>query len=203
MDSQITRTQTARHHVLFTTELLEAILLEVPNRDLLGSVQRVCVFFYNTISSSIALQQALFFIPRTTPYALQRNPLLLAQSWSDYMDHRIPRSRAAGDVPSAFYPWHNNLDFTAVDWDAYRKIRVPYERPEASWRRMFVSQPPVTVLEADGKNGFWGLKCSTGLTMGMLERNWMVDWTGFMIGTGRPRLSVVVNASPFTKNRWW
>jgi hypothetical protein len=203
MDIQTSKIQTAAHRVLFTTELLEAILLELPYRDLLVNAQRVCVYFHHTINASVALQQALFFVPCSTQYTLQRNPLLFTQSWSDYMDRRIPRSRASNGTPGAFYPWHNNLDFTAVDWSEYQKIRGPYGRPEASWRRMFVSQPPVTVLEADVKSGFWGLKCSTGLTMDMLERNWMVDWTGFIVGSGRPKLSVVVNASPFTKHRWW
>jgi hypothetical protein len=200
MASQITKTQTAVHRVLFTPELLEAVLLEVPYHDLLASAQRVCAFFFETVNSSITLQQALFFVPRAAPYVPERNPLLLTQSWSDYMEHRIPRRIEPGDGPSAYYPWYNNLDFTAIDWHAYRKIRDPYEREEASWRKMFISQPPVTILEADAKIGFWGLRCNTGLTMGMLERKWRVDWSGYIIG--RPRLSVVVNTSPYLKKTW-
>lgn len=205
MDSNITTIKTATHRVIFTTELLEAILIQMPNMDILAHAQRVCVFFYNTINSSIALQRALFFVPCTTQYTLERNPALLTASWADYMDHRIPRSmpRASNCAPEAYYPWHNNLDLTAVDWDAYRRIREPYQRADASWRRMFVSQPPVTVLETDCKSGFWDLKCGSGLTMDMLERNWMVDWTGYISDRGRPELSVVVNASLFKMCRWW
>lgn len=202
MASQI-RKETAVHRVLFTTELLEAILLEVPYHDLLAGVQRVCAFFLETVSSSIALQQALFFAPCATPYGLERNPLLFTQSWSDYMEHRIPRRIELGGGSSAFYPWYNDLDLTAIDWNAYRRIRDPYQREEASWRRMFISQPPVTILEADAEIGFWGLRCNTGLTMGMLERKWRVDWSGYIIGSGRPHLSVVVNTSPYLKKTWW
>lgn len=208
MATEITKARTATHRVIYTTELLEAILLQLPNKDILVHVQRVCLYFYNTISRSVALQHHLFFLPcpRRFTTTIHRNPFLYARSWTDYIDHRIPKysPMSTSGPPPSFYPWHNDLDLTAVDWEAYRKLRVPFERPEASWRRMYVSQPPVTTLEADSTTGFWGLRCTTGLTLGMLEANWMVDWTGLIIRAGRPNLSVVINASPiFEEDKWW
>ena len=50
--------------VFSTVELLEAILLRVPQRDLLLS-QAVCQMFRDTIKGSIKLQQMLFFAPET------------------------------------------------------------------------------------------------------------------------------------------
>jgi hypothetical protein len=48
--------------ILKTTELLEAILLELPPRDIIVS-QRISTRFLDTIKGSLKLQRALFTVP--------------------------------------------------------------------------------------------------------------------------------------------
>ena len=53
---------TAAHQVLFTTELLEAILLCMPLMHILP-LQRVCKGWRSVIEGSVKLQRVLFFLP--------------------------------------------------------------------------------------------------------------------------------------------
>ena len=50
------------HQVLFTTELLEEILLRTPPKDVL-LLQRLCKGWKDVIEGSVKLQRMLFFLP--------------------------------------------------------------------------------------------------------------------------------------------
>jgi hypothetical protein len=123
---------TAATRVLDTPELLEAILLHLPLRDLLHS-QRVSCQFQATVTSSPSIQRALFFRANRRKFGPQEwdiNPLLR----------------------EAFLPWFlypkSEMDlpkfetFEFLDWNSSEQKQIAYARPEASWRRMFFIQPP-------------------------------------------------------------
>lgn len=123
---------TAATRVLDTPELLEAILLYLPLRDLLHS-QRVSCQFQAAVTSSPSIQRALFFRAnrrKLGPQEWEINPLLR----------------------EAFLPWFlypkSEMDlpkfgtFEFLDWNSSEQKQIAYARPEASWRRMFLIQPP-------------------------------------------------------------
>jgi hypothetical protein len=132
---------TAREIALGLPEILEAILFELPLRDLLVHAQLVSHTWKTTIQSSTVLQQHLFFLPAqpstsTSFPIIKFNPLL----------------------HSSFPPWfedntHNRYnrgaEFKKLDWNSTPKKRVAYARKEASWRNMLLCQPPVHVLSIE------------------------------------------------------
>jgi hypothetical protein len=124
----------AREKVFALLEIFEAILFELPLRDLLVHAQLVSHTWNTTIQSSTLLQQHLFLLPAqpsTSPPKF--NPLL----------------------HSSFPPWfedntHNRYnrgaEFKTLDWNSTPKKQLAYARKEASWRKMLLCQPPVHVL---------------------------------------------------------
>jgi len=151
----------AVHQVLHLPELLEQILLHSSQRDLLLS-QRVSVCFRQTITSSHRLQKALFLIP---DWKLEdRTPVVSARSL------RIGRPENNRLLLRAFPGCYPTVTLVIVhdqnptgeksansvhrSWDVC--ISFPSHGrpntspavlyPEASWRRMFLSQPPCTSL---------------------------------------------------------
>ncbi|KAK4922532.1 hypothetical protein LTR49_010232 [Elasticomyces elasticus] len=145
----------ATQKVLNLPELLEAILLRLPIRDLLFA-QKVCKIWKLTIDTTLSIQKALFFAPGmvkdityippthipvpkwlATPGSARREP-----SQSDRMAAHECQSytNSAGIEGYALNPLlvsHNDgeVDFRHGPWyiDA---------EPTASWARMFVTQPP-------------------------------------------------------------
>ncbi|KAF1995172.1 hypothetical protein P154DRAFT_526545 [Amniculicola lignicola CBS 123094] len=122
--------------VLNTPELLEAILLQLPERDILLA-QQVSRTFQAAITSSPALQQALFFreVPFKDPKIWKVNPLL--------REHFLPWfviSRNKWQLPD-----HSILE--RMDWARDHQRRRAFLRPTASWRKMLVTQPPAKKLE--------------------------------------------------------
>ncbi|KAH8886535.1 hypothetical protein GQ53DRAFT_750550 [Thozetella sp. PMI_491] len=124
-----------RDAVMATPELLECVLLRLDLRTLLTAAQRVCRAWHSLIMTSPSLQKALFFSPvgpaacdASGDYkqvAYQPNPLLQTTfpSW-------FPR-QSDGDVSDGKPPW--------IKTESTLKV---FLRPEASWRRMLVRQPP-------------------------------------------------------------
>ncbi|KAL1640921.1 hypothetical protein SLS58_006537 [Diplodia intermedia] len=200
-----------REKVLQTTELLVLILAALPIKDLLLA-QRVCRRFAALIQTSPALQQALFFRPlpasatrtpaaapaaplRSYPSGLlvtetwERNPLL-ASAFAPWFDRQAP-----GSVYSP--PFYHPCAFETLPLNDSRDA---YLRPEASWRRMLVTQPPAPALGlaqyTHGPNGDSladaTLAMPGGVTMGVLydaasqevlEQHWQhpvfrVQWHG-------------------------
>jgi hypothetical protein len=142
---------TARETVFAVPEIFEAILLELPPRDLLVHAQPVSHTWNTTIKTSTLLQQHLFFLPAQPSTSSRKfNPLL----------------------HSSFPPWfedntHNRYnrgaEFKTLDWNSSPQKRVAYARKEASWRNMLLCQPTVHVLSIERHwYSMGGEKCQEG-----------------------------------------
>lgn len=113
-------------------ELWESILSQVDLRTLLISATRVCRAWATLIRDSLGLQQLLFFAPDTRiPSNKKTHSSLLLDSF-----------------PSVFFKHAKRGDdynFTIASWDFIKhpEKQLAYLRPEASWRRMLVQQPPI------------------------------------------------------------
>ena len=154
--------------VLSTPELLEAILRQLPIHDLLVTAQVINHNFHAAIRSSCALQEALFFRPksrtRTDSYAT--NPLL-QKKFPPFFD-------SCSDNNGLDFA--GEKDFEKLEWNSSPRKRQAYARKEASWRRMLVAQPPRTALAImDTSDGMGGvakrtgrLEVEEGLKMGLL-----------------------------------
>jgi hypothetical protein len=144
------------HKVLNTTELLEAILVELPIRDLLFS-QRVCRTFKDTIANSIRLQQALFLAaePSITEAAQLRLHQLTINPLFDgpYQNGRLKHSFVLDDGSLRLCQVRIGAFWSASPYQASLPINIYL--PEAasvlvgnkvhqldSWRDMYLSQPP-------------------------------------------------------------
>lgn len=128
------KAQPDTHKVFLVPEFLEMILLEFDTRTLLVSAQRVCRLWREMIRSSIKLQAALFFKPVAQPPAPGSTPIrnpLLERVWREFF-HSKPQF-ASDRWPDE---WSRTLPMMT------RKREEAYTRPEASWRRMLLHQPP-------------------------------------------------------------
>lgn len=114
------------------TELWESILLRVDLRTLLTSATRVCRAWTTLIQDSTALQQTLFFAPDT-------------RVRSDEESHNSLLVDAFPSVFSKHQKKEDDFQFTIQSWDFIKhpEKQLAYMRPEASWRRMLVQQPPI------------------------------------------------------------
>jgi hypothetical protein len=159
----------ARTRVFETLELFEAILVQLPPRDLLLA-QRISRGFQSVIQSSPKLQQSLFFRPESfeDPKIWRLNPLLR----------------------DLFFPWFVTAEyrwnlpgydiFQLLDWNRDAKTKEAFLHPNASWRRMLLIQPPpkdlAIVSWAHGQGGDSASKAtipfadreSRGVTMDVL-----------------------------------
>jgi hypothetical protein len=163
---------TAGETVLATPELLENILLHLPHRTLLHA-QRVSRGFQTLIITSPTIQHSLFFrakpVSPIAPSVTWEQNLLLYQAFPEWFQllpsslHYIHKIKGAGV-------------FGHLDWNKSEERKRAYARPEASWRRMLVVQPPATLLEVTEQVHAMGgdservgtLTFKDGLTMGLL-----------------------------------
>lgn len=124
-------------------EVLELILLRLDLRTLLVAATCVCHAWAELIRDSPAIQRRLFFAP--DPDIQPSAPIhcaLLADAFpSVFVYHRT----------GAF--WEDDLgdptrQFSVKSWDLilHPNRQPAYLRPEASWRRMLVQQPPIYKL---------------------------------------------------------
>ncbi|KAL1652257.1 hypothetical protein SLS58_000384 [Diplodia intermedia] len=145
--------------VLDTPELLELILSKLPVKDLLLA-QNVCKTFNTAIASSPTLQQALFLRPfpaTATPPSLSTSTKLF-----HYPGHEptIDRWERNPLLAVAFWPWFDRSTPESIffplfwDYDTFKELgladaakRSALLRPEASWRRMLLTQPPAAELQ--------------------------------------------------------
>ncbi|KAJ5475661.1 hypothetical protein N7539_007948 [Penicillium diatomitis] len=144
-------------------ELIEAILRQVDMQTILLA-QRVCRQWALCIRESSAIQEILFFRPAPANRPRQQNPLLA---------FKFPYWFPADDAGSCA------IAFGAADMHHFLEISDIYRRPEASWRRMLVQQPPImamgwverSVSPSDGRDLYrWEmpLQAFGGLKMNML-----------------------------------
>ncbi|KAJ5975623.1 hypothetical protein N7481_009330 [Penicillium waksmanii] len=111
-------------------ELIEAILRQVDMQTVLLA-QRVCRQWALCIRGSFLIQQILFFQPAPANTTRQQNPLLAS---------KFPYWFPADDAESCA------IAFGAGDMQDFLESSEKYRRPEASWRRMLVQQPPIMAL---------------------------------------------------------
>jgi hypothetical protein len=140
------------HFVLSKPELIELILLQLPMRDLLVHAQLVNKDFYSVIKNFPSLQRKLFFVakPATSPQKPQDDRGSMLQAVMCHEDWEInPLLR------ERFPPWFNShaqlkqlgiTELRNLDWNSSTEKIAAYARCEASWRRMLVTQPPITRL---------------------------------------------------------
>ena len=155
--------------VLRTPELLELILLHLDLKSRITSAPRVCSFWLETLNQSPRLRKASFFQadrsldvkPGERAYI---NPLLQQAfgdqffNLSDCQVDKYPFRRAEYFwklpwSPQALHHLQANTG-SVLDVDPTCRQRS-FTRAGASWRRMFVSQPPPPFL------GFTWLDCFT------------------------------------------
>ncbi|KAJ7241503.1 hypothetical protein B0H12DRAFT_1326241 [Mycena haematopus] len=116
---------TSQDAVISTPELLELTLSHLPIRDLLITAPLVSKT-WQAIILTPALQRALFFQPDPSYRAERvRNPLLVEifRPFFSEVSYRWPNAEAIKSMP-------------------WSKAPSAFKRPEASWRRMLVAQPP-------------------------------------------------------------
>ncbi|KAI9924875.1 hypothetical protein ASPWEDRAFT_40561 [Aspergillus wentii DTO 134E9] len=130
--------KTYTHQALSTPELLELILLQLDLRTLIASTPQVCRAWAALVKESSLIQEALFMKPlRKHPNSeKQLNPLLVDAfpPLFQYHDPETPEGEAY------------ELPLTTLDMVKRPEKKEAYLRPEASWRRMLVQQPPATTL---------------------------------------------------------
>ena len=110
--------------------------------------------FREIIISSPALSGALFFRHKTYKSAREQqfNPLL-QDAFPEWLED--PRT-------DYYSPWRcpsTSNSFFASVWNSSDKMRIAFPRKEASWRRMFVVQPPAVTLDLETN-----LACDGGCT---------------------------------------
>ncbi|KAK4546090.1 hypothetical protein LTR36_002227 [Oleoguttula mirabilis] len=146
-DSSTTDDDNAARNVFNVPELLEAILLLMPIKALLTKADRVCRQWHATIQASPKLQRALFFQPVGSKRLVSvtynaREPSLAgaparycAAGWTRLEEHKDD-SHKHKVIRNPFRP----------SLYGERSPSVSSQTAEASWRRMFVCQPPATTV---------------------------------------------------------
>ncbi|KAF4307396.1 putative f-box domain protein [Botryosphaeria dothidea] len=127
------------HRVLGIYELVELVFLHLPMRDLLR-IQQVCRAWQSTIQNSPTIQQSLFFAPKRRKHPIYPEKetwevnALLAEEFPPWFQIGYIKSR---------WDWPMARSFTGLPWTKDEKKIQAFMRPEASWRRMLVTQPPI------------------------------------------------------------
>ncbi|KAJ6585709.1 hypothetical protein B0H19DRAFT_842999, partial [Mycena capillaripes] len=137
---------TAQETVIFTPELLEQILARLPMRALLVTTPLVSKT-WQAITLTTAFQRALFFQadPASSKYEPRRNPLLV-ELFPPFFRHELD--------PENRWGWPGAGAIKAMPWSHAPEA---FRRPEASWRRMLVQQPPAqTMLVTETCHGQFG-----------------------------------------------
>lgn len=155
--------------VFLTTELLEQVLYCMPAKEVLLA-QRVCRKFRCVISESKLLQQKLFFSPAEMTSGWKYDAL--AGNWirlsgtdlgaaqrqgSDIVSDGVPNPmlfQQAGepDPPRLHAGRRRHIGLVAT----YKDLGPSMHHPQASWRRMYLTQPPrdrANLLLSSGHDG--------------------------------------------------
>ncbi|KAI8630094.1 hypothetical protein F5Y19DRAFT_53306 [Xylariaceae sp. FL1651] len=125
--------------VLQTAELLEAILQQLDMRTLLTSAQLVNRQWHELITSSPALQQALFFMPVAGNSGPVRQNVLLAEVFPLWFRENVKQTS------DSKLKWFTQPSFKRLPM-AKKSRQHTFMYPNATWRRMLVQQPPALRL---------------------------------------------------------
>ncbi|KAF7197342.1 hypothetical protein HII31_01152 [Pseudocercospora fuligena] len=167
--------------VLATAELLEAILINLPIRDLLLA-QRVCRLWRDSVSVSKPLKRQIFLeLCDTERHTLYHRPMNRALvNMSPAVAERINNEfNATFTYPYSAYMWTSDIEspspatiyqnpvlhvitgliirdadiFFSTDPDTHTPV---WNRPEASWRHMLICSAPLTsFLEMTIRSSYW------------------------------------------------
>ncbi|KAF1810039.1 hypothetical protein P152DRAFT_516196 [Eremomyces bilateralis CBS 781.70] len=120
---------------------LEKVLGYLPMHDLLHS-HRVCRDWRHTISNSISLQRDLYFAPKCAPAEGAEtptvNPLLLVKFSPWFVEHKSHPSEEELNFIERGRKVNHLASFPTLN-----RCQDGFARPEASWRKMLLSQPPM------------------------------------------------------------
>lgn len=140
-------------HATSLPEVLENILLHLDIKTILTSVLRVSRSWHDLITHSPRLQKHLFFLPAPEYETKARNPLL-AERFPLWFPDPITSAETAF-VPSSDEQDNMLNHFGRCEFDESSFECLPISREEchgsfmyerASWRRMFIQQPPAQRL---------------------------------------------------------
>ncbi|KAB8266644.1 hypothetical protein BDV30DRAFT_232292 [Aspergillus minisclerotigenes] len=138
------------HKIFLIPEILEQILLQTPPQTLLTTAQRTSQTWHHLITTSPRLQETLFFKPqpqppnpRTKTTNRTLNPLLPHKIWP-----HLFRKRLASQTTTT-----TNYGYTLPPADPVEEEL--YLRPNASWRRMLVQQPPTSSISVFVMHRSW------------------------------------------------
>ena len=136
----------AQTHALSIPEIFELILLNLDTRTLLTKATRICHAWTNFIDSSPPIQWALFFRPLDNALNIPKtqNPLL-AETFPSIF-HQSGTSNGKTNTTKKSSTSTSNVTFTTFAMVKHPRKWDVFIRPEASWRRMLVQQPPVYTL---------------------------------------------------------
>lgn len=148
------------------TELAEEIFLHLSPENLLCRVQRVCRQWRRMVESSELIQQYLFFKPISFSYEFVEWRALISRG-------ELQHTGGLGDEIESAETWATGVPVLENPWlyllsgDTERtKLLQGY--PEASWRRMLLTQPPRK--HETGRD--WLLQDSVNLTRYSGWREW-------------------------------
>ncbi|KAK5680168.1 hypothetical protein LTS10_007095 [Elasticomyces elasticus] len=194
--TRLTTKHSAFNAVLLTTELLEHILSQLPMKDLLLA-QRVSSEWRDVICQSPLLQQQLFFLARREEFVWNLT-LPDAKTGSGHTLTRLSANtyhRTPDSYPNAIHAGDSN-EMTVQLIDMYNLFDsalnvdkglppdtlelncklLAFSRPTASWRKMFITQPPTHSISThfefeDLKIIEKDLVCPSGVTMGDIVKS--------------------------------
>ncbi|RAH64688.1 F-box protein [Aspergillus aculeatinus CBS 121060] len=133
-------------HVLALPELLEHILFSLDERTLLTSAQRVCTHWRGMIQQSPVLQEKLFFKPgrRTASDAPESTTSDSAPAQQPTLNPLLIAAFPAIFRTNYLLPCQRPFRFSlrGIELITNPAKRTAYLRPNASWRSMFLQQPP-------------------------------------------------------------
>lgn len=169
-----------------TTELMEQVFLQSDQQTLLTSLQRVCCRWHDIVSASPALQMYLFLKPAPAREGLEPilNPLLVTK-FPYFFTHVQQQTDVDTDDPDE----HESTDASTAFYSQEQFHRLPlasnpepYLRPDASWRKMHVRQPPLEGLGVALPMVRYSQRHVQDVTMGLLY-----DYVlGALLSSGSP-----------------
>ncbi|EME83900.1 uncharacterized protein MYCFIDRAFT_195102 [Pseudocercospora fijiensis CIRAD86] len=148
----------AYHKVVHTTEVLEQILLNLDCITLYG-IQRVCRAFRSTSQGSKKLRQEMFLEAETeqkagdSGKAININPLIVRGVLTPTRALHV--GGQVDGIQFGYWDRHEEaypiLMMYLVSEESNWDMRMDHvsNSPEASWRRMFISQPPRSNFRTD------------------------------------------------------
>ncbi|KAI1396019.1 hypothetical protein F4819DRAFT_491931 [Hypoxylon fuscum] len=140
---------TAQEKVFNTAELMEMILLDIDPMEIITNTQRVCKKWHSSLAASPKFQQNLFLKARTKALPTSCNTTEARLTKNNYMARVIPNLFNV-DISNA-----NIEDGYITRFVLHHHIRELLPRwlaSNASWRYMFISQPPITKLQWEVNN---------------------------------------------------